>query len=121
MERGSEDIEKKPMGTTVGNDAAHLESHGREAMQCVSDPETDDEGYGFDNSEWEDGSIHAFSSIKDFQEDLVNGISVEFDVSPGLAKGKPVRRATAEEKVSSSYDDIFACCILINLFFCDRK
>ncbi|KAH6784518.1 hypothetical protein C2S52_009477 [Perilla frutescens var. hirtella] len=98
MERGSEDIKKKPMDTSGGNDAVHPESHSREAMECVSDPETDDEGYGFDDSEWEDGSIHTFSSIKDFHEDLVNGVCVEFDVSPGVAKRKPVRRATAEEK-----------------------
>lgn len=96
--------EKRPVGTTGGNDTARAESHGhgREAMEFVSDLKSDDDdGNGFDDSEWEDGLINNFSSVSDSQESLVNGVSVEFDVSPGLAKRK---RATAEEKVSFDYE-----------------
>lgn len=88
------------MGTAGGNDSADPESHAREAMEYASNPETDDEVNGYDDSEWEDGSIPTLSSIKEFQEDLVNGVSIEFDVSLGLAKRKPIRRATTEEKVN---------------------
>ncbi|XP_042029176.1 DNA repair protein RAD4-like isoform X1 [Salvia splendens] len=84
MERSSEEFEKRLIGTTGGDDTPQPESH-----ECVSDHQTDDEDYG---SEWEDGSLHSFP------EDLVNGVSVEFDVLPGSAKRKLIRRATAEEK-----------------------
>ncbi|KAL1536795.1 DNA repair protein RAD4 isoform X1 [Salvia divinorum] len=89
MESGSEEFERRLIGTTGGDDTPQPESHGSETMECVSDHQTDDEDYG---SEWEDGSLHSFP------ENLVNGVSVEFDVSPGLAKRKLIRRATAEEK-----------------------
>lgn len=94
--------EERPVGTTGGNDTARAESHGhgREAVECVSGIKSDD-GNDFDDSEWEDGLVNNFSSVSDSQESLVNGVSVEFDVSPGLAKRK---RATAEEKVRSDYE-----------------
>lgn len=100
MERGSTNIEQKSVGTSGGNDEIDPESYDREAMECASSPEkNDDVDNAYDDSEWENGSIPSLSSMKDVQEDLVDGVSVEFDVSDGLTKRKPVRRATAEEKV----------------------
>lgn len=121
MERGSEEFEKRLIGTTGGDDTPQPESHDSEEMECVSDHQTDDEDYG---SEWEDGSLHSFP------EDLVNGVSVEFDVLPGSAKRKLIRRATAEEKVDSiiwlSIHDYFwrgQFCWLHSdtILFCDRN
>lgn len=45
--------------------------------------------------------VHNQSSMSDFPESSINGVSVEFDVSPVSAKRK---RATAEEKVNSGYE-----------------
>lgn len=56
-----------------------------------------------DDFEWEDGSIPALSVSNDYGEGLNNGVSVQFEVSPAPAKRKPVRRATAEEKVNHEY------------------
>ncbi|KAL8047029.1 hypothetical protein ABFX02_08G211900 [Erythranthe guttata] len=89
MEGGSTDIEKNPVGPTGGNDTADPESYSRDAK----DDDVDD-----DDCEWENGSIPTLSSMKDFQEDSVDGVSIEFDISDGLTKRKPVKRATAEEK-----------------------
>ncbi|KAK4417075.1 DNA repair protein [Sesamum alatum] len=98
MERGSRDSDKRSTGTAVEKGTADPEYSGREAMQFASNPEMDEDDKDYDDSEWEDGSIPTLSSMKDFQEDLVSGVSVEFDVSHCLPKRKPVRRATAEEK-----------------------
>ncbi|GFP94250.1 hypothetical protein PHJA_001569500 [Phtheirospermum japonicum] len=100
MDRRSEDNNKKSIGTSRGEDKADPESYCREAMEYASnpDPEKVDVDNEYDDSEWEDGSIPTLSSINDFREDLVDGVSVEFDVSHGVAKRKLVRRATAEEK-----------------------
>ncbi|KAL3634209.1 hypothetical protein CASFOL_021263 [Castilleja foliolosa] len=89
--RQCEALPKITIGTAGGED--------REAMENASnpDPEKRDVDNDYDDSEWEDGSIPTLSSIKDFQEDSV-GVSVEFDVSHGVAKKKLVRRATAEER-----------------------
>ncbi|KAI3451288.1 hypothetical protein Pfo_007953 [Paulownia fortunei] len=113
MERESNDIHKKSMGTAGGKDTADPESYGRETMEYASNPEKDDADNGYDDSEWEDGSIPILSSIKNFQEDLVDGVSVEFDVSHGLATRKPVRRATAEEKeVAEFVHKVHLLCLL---------
>ncbi|KAL0332819.1 UNVERIFIED_CONTAM: DNA repair protein [Sesamum calycinum] len=98
MERGSRDSDKRSTGTAIEKGTAEPECYGREAMQYASNPEKDEDDKDYDDSEWEDGSIPTLSSMKDFQEDLASGISVEFDVSHCLPKRKPVRRATAEEK-----------------------
>ncbi|KZV40185.1 DNA repair protein complementing XP-C cell [Dorcoceras hygrometricum] len=52
----------------------------------------------YDDSDWEDGSIPTLSSPIEYQEDFVRGVSLKFDVSPGLSKRKFVRRATSQEK-----------------------
>ncbi|KAL0350223.1 UNVERIFIED_CONTAM: hypothetical protein Sradi_4171500 [Sesamum radiatum] len=100
MERGSRDSDKRSTGTAIEKGTAEPECYGRGAMQYASNPEKDEDDKDYDDSEWEDGSIPTLSSMKDFQEDLASGISVEFDVSHCLPKRKPVRRATAEEKVN---------------------
>lgn len=48
--------------------------------------------------EWEDGSLPTLSSTKSGEGCEINGVTVEFDVSPDPAKRKTIRRATAEEK-----------------------
>ncbi|KAL8476345.1 hypothetical protein ACS0TY_028862 [Phlomoides rotata] len=98
MDGESKDTGRKPIGTTGGNDIAGPESLSQEAMEYALNPEMDDKDNDFDDSEWEDGSIPTLSSLKDFQEDIINGVSIDFDIPRGLEKRKPVRRATAEEK-----------------------
>ncbi|XP_073122136.1 DNA repair protein RAD4 isoform X2 [Henckelia pumila] len=89
-----------------GKDAADTDSCREDAIEHASsevkvqadtcqDYEVEEEYEDFD---WEDGFIPTLSSPKKYQEDLVSGVSVEFDVSPGLTKRKSVRRATSEEK-----------------------
>ncbi|KAL9160688.1 hypothetical protein ABFS82_08G217000 [Erythranthe guttata] len=97
MEGGSTDIEKNPVGPTGGNDTADPESYSRDATEYAFSPAKDDD-VDDDDCEWENGSIPTLSSMKDFQEDSVDGVSVEFDVSNCLTKRKPAKRATAEEK-----------------------
>lgn len=52
------------------------------------------------DSDWEDGSNPTLNSENDRQDLINKGITIEFDSSPGTSKRKPVRRATAEEKVN---------------------
>ncbi|KAL6582822.1 hypothetical protein OROMI_004900 [Orobanche minor] len=98
VERGSKESEKISIGTSRGEDRANHESYCRKTMEYACNPEKDNIDNGYDDSEWEDGSAPTLSSIKDFRENLVNGVSVEFDLSHGSAKRKPVRRANAGEK-----------------------
>ncbi|KAL6565378.1 hypothetical protein OROGR_002329 [Orobanche gracilis] len=98
VERGSKESKKVFIGTSKGEDRANPESYCRETMEYACNPEMDNIDNVYDDSEWEDGYAPTLSSIKDFQENLVNGVSVEFDLSHGSAKRKPARRATAEEK-----------------------
>ncbi|XP_073293552.1 DNA repair protein RAD4 isoform X1 [Primulina huaijiensis] len=84
---------KELLDKTGGKDTADTDSCGGDAIEQYYN--LDEE---YEDSDWEDGSIPTLSSSKEYQEDLVSGVSVEFDVSPGLAKRKSVRRATSEEK-----------------------
>ncbi|KAL2499003.1 DNA repair protein Rad4 family [Abeliophyllum distichum] len=91
--------------TAASRDTIETESCSRDAMDNApsevkveegrSQPEKEDE---FDDPDWEDGSIPASHSTENNREELINGVTVEFDVSPGSAKQKAVRRATAQEK-----------------------
>lgn len=53
---------------------------------------------GMDDSDWEDGSISEFDCHR--SEEPYKEFTVEFSGTPDSAKRKPVRRATAEEKVN---------------------
>lgn len=99
---------KELLDKTLGKDTADTDSCRGDAIEHASsevkvqtgtcqDYNLDEE---YEDSDWEDGSIPTLSSPKEYQEDLVSGVSVEFDVSPGSAKRKSVRRATSEEKVT---------------------
>ncbi|KAG8383653.1 hypothetical protein BUALT_Bualt04G0036300 [Buddleja alternifolia] len=108
MERESKDNGKDFTCTEAGKDTPDPGSCGGEAMQYASKHEEVD-----DDSEWEDGSIPTLASTKDFREDLVNGVSVEFDILPDVAARKLVRRATAEEKeVAEFVHKIHLLCLL---------
>ncbi|CAI9111372.1 OLC1v1011585C1 [Oldenlandia corymbosa var. corymbosa] len=51
-----------------------------------------------DDLEWEYGSVPKGSPNKHALDQTINGVTVEFDVSPSAAKQKSIRRATSEEK-----------------------
>lgn len=101
----------KSTGTAAASDTRETESCSRDAIDNIpSEVKVEDGKYSkqenedeIDDPDWEDGSIPASHSTENNQEELINGMTVEFDVSPGSAKQKAVRRATAEEKVNEDY------------------
>ncbi|GER34855.1 DNA repair protein Rad4 family [Striga asiatica] len=99
MERRSTDNDNKSTDADRGKDRADSESYYGEAMEYAYNPEKVETNNGSDDSEWEDGSIPTISPMEKFQKSLASGVSVEFDVSHASAKRKPIKRATAEEKV----------------------
>lgn len=50
--------------------------------------------------DWEDGSNPNLNSESNHPDYMNQDITIEFDSSPGTAKRKPIRRASAEEKVN---------------------
>ncbi|KAJ6707400.1 DNA REPAIR PROTEIN COMPLEMENTING XP-C CELLS [Salix viminalis] len=52
-----------------------------------------------DDIDWEDGSSPILDCIKNHPGDDIREVTIEFSESPDSAKQKPIRRATAEEKV----------------------
>ncbi|CAI9753228.1 unnamed protein product [Fraxinus pennsylvanica] len=107
-EREQKGNDDESTGTAASSDTRETEFCSRDAIDNVpsevkveggrskySKQEKEDE---FDDPDWEDGSIPASHSTENDQEELINGMTVEFDVSPGSAKQKAVRRVTAQEK-----------------------
>lgn len=89
---GSQNIPK----AELENSAPLNTDDGKSSMQVKSESED-----VMADSDWEDGPNSNLNSEIDHQNHISNNISIEIDASPGdnTAKRKPVRRASAEEKV----------------------
>ncbi|KAL6959588.1 hypothetical protein U1Q18_039741 [Sarracenia purpurea var. burkii] len=51
-----------------------------------------------DESFWEDGSFCILNTVNKDHNDLVNGVTIEYDGTPDSGKRKTIRRASAEDK-----------------------
>ncbi|KAF5960405.1 hypothetical protein HYC85_001614 [Camellia sinensis] len=80
----SDAIQSTPSKDTVEGKAFHH-----------TNPDSEEE---LDESFWEDGSLHILNSLNNFQNDLVNGVTIEFEGTPDSGKRKTIRRASAEDK-----------------------
>ncbi|XP_028055256.1 DNA repair protein RAD4 [Camellia sinensis] len=80
----SDAIQSTPSKDTVEGKAFHH-----------TNPDSEEE---LDESFWEDGSLHILNSVNNFQKDLVNGVTIEFEGTPDSGKRKTIRRASAEDK-----------------------
>lgn len=58
-----------------------------------------DKSEEMNDSDWEDGSVPVKNSTENDPESHIKGVTIEFDAEDS-ARRKPVRRATAEEKVN---------------------
>ena len=77
----------------AANENSEVEGGGFRTTFQESDQEMDD-------IDWEDGSSPILDSIKNHPGDGIREVTIEFSESPDSAKQKPIRRATAEEKVT---------------------
>ncbi|KAB5560898.1 hypothetical protein DKX38_005855 [Salix brachista] len=74
------------------SETSEVEGGGFQTTFQESDQEMDD-------IDWEDGSSPILDRIKNHPGDGIREVTIEFSESPDSAKQKPIRRATAEEKV----------------------
>jgi xeroderma pigmentosum group C-complementing protein len=77
----------------AANDTREVEGGGFQTTFQESDQEMDD-------IDWEDGSSSILGHVKNHPGDGIREVTIEFSESPDSAKRKPIRRATAEEKVT---------------------
>ncbi|KAJ6766652.1 DNA REPAIR PROTEIN XP-C / RAD4 [Salix purpurea] len=81
-----------PAQDPAANENSEVEGGGFQTTFQESDQEMDD-------IDWEDGSSPILDRIKNHPGDGIREVTIEFSESPDSAKQKPIRRATAEEKV----------------------
>lgn len=99
------------IGTIDTSKTLEANGYSRDARENLSselkvDGENLVEDDEMNDSDWEDGSIpDLHTTNNNNREHIDKGVTIEFDASPDSAKRKPIRRASAEEKVNCIAQD----------------
>ncbi|KAK8621401.1 hypothetical protein V6N13_067834 [Hibiscus sabdariffa] len=97
--------EQEVLHTTVAQNASEAEdcckAKGNSQLEVdVGNKDTlFDDSEDMNDSDWEDGSIPKLDPVVHSPNERMKGLTIEFDEPSGSAGRKPVRRASAEDKV----------------------
>lgn len=98
---GKQEVDKRVTWSDVDAHGCSIDAMGntlRELDEGRLQDNVLDGGEEMYDSDWEDGSIPVACSKENHPESDIKGVTIEFDAADSVTK-KPVRRASAEDKV----------------------